>query len=55
MEAVVIKIHGRDVAKLVNPASLKEVKDTLSPHWQKQLVELGKKHQSDYLHGKEIY
>jgi hypothetical protein len=44
MEAVVIKIHGRDVAKLVNPASLQKVKDELSPHWNSQLIETGKKH-----------
>jgi hypothetical protein len=27
------------------------VKDTLSPHWNRELIELGKKHQSQHLNG----
>jgi hypothetical protein len=44
MEATVITIHGRQVCKLVDPAKLKFIKDTLSPHWNRELIELGKKH-----------
>jgi hypothetical protein len=31
--------------------NLEILKDTLSPHWNKELIELGKKHQSQHLNG----
>lgn len=43
MEAIVIKIHGRQVCKLIDPDKVKKVKDELSPFWNKQLIEISKK------------
>jgi hypothetical protein len=44
MEATVITLHGRQVCKLVDVEKVKKIKDELSPHWNRELIEIGKKH-----------
>lgn len=45
MEAIVITLHGRQVCKLVDADKVNKIKNELSKHWNRELIELGKRNQ----------